>query len=157
MVSVILPVYNEEKVLKNNVKSLEQILEKMFNEFEIIISEDGSTDNTVEIAKSLGLSISDVYGVATFYSFLSTKPLGRNVIRVCKSLPCFLKNCQTIIKSIEREIGIKPGETTPDGKFSFQLTNCIGACEKAPAMMINNDVYTDLTPSKISQILRSFK
>jgi len=111
----------------------------------------------IEMAKSLDLSVSDVYGVATFYSFLSTKPLGKNVIRVCKSLPCFLKNCQTIIKSIEREIGIKPGETTPDGKFSFQLTNCIGACEKAPAMMINNDVYTDLTPSKISQILRSFK
>ena len=111
----------------------------------------------IEMAESLGLSISDVCGVATFYSFLSTKPLGRNVIRVCKSLPCFLKNCQTIIKSIEREIGIKPGETTPDGKFSFQLTNCIGACEKAPAMMINNDVYTDLTPNKISQILRSFK
>jgi len=111
----------------------------------------------IEIAKSLDLSVSDVYGVATFYSLLSTKPLGRNVIRICKSLPCFLKNSQTIIESVEREIGIKPGETTPDGKFSFQLTNCIGACDEAPAMMINNDVYTDLTPNKISQTLRSYK
>ena len=110
-----------------------------------------------ELAKSLGLSVSEVYGVATFYSFLSTKPLGRNVIRICKSLPCFLKNCQTIIKSVEKEIGIKPGETTPDGRFSFQLTNCIGACDKAPAMMINNDVYVDLTQKKISQILQAYK
>jgi len=110
-----------------------------------------------ELAKSLGLSVSEVYGVATFYSFLSTKPLGRNVIRICKSLPCFLKNCQTIIKSVEKEIGIKPGETTPDGRFSFQLTNCIGACDKAPAMMINSDVHVDLTPKKISQILQTYK
>ena len=110
-----------------------------------------------EMAESLGLSVSDVYGVATFYSFLSTKPQGRNVIRICKSLPCFLKNYQTIIESVKREIGIKPGETTPDGKFSFELTNCIGSCDKAPAMMLNNDVHVDLTPGKISQILRACK
>ena len=76
-----------------------------------------------ELAESLGLSISEVYGVATFYSFLSTKPQGRNVIRVCQSMPCFLKNSQSIIESVEKEIGIKPGETTPDGRFSFELTN----------------------------------
>ena len=111
----------------------------------------------VELAKSLGFSLSEVYGVATFYSFLATKPLGKNVIRVCKSLPCYLKHSQTIINGIEREIGIKPGETTPDGRFSFQLTNCIGACDKAPAMMINDDVHVDLTPNKISQILKAYK
>ncbi|MFC2017237.1 NADH-quinone oxidoreductase subunit NuoE [Chloroflexota bacterium] len=110
-----------------------------------------------EVAQSLDIPISEVYGVATFYSFLSIKPLGRNVIRICKSLPCHLKNSQMIIKSVEDEVGIKPGETTPDGKFSFLLTNCIGACDKAPAMMINNDVYVDLTPRKISQILKACK
>jgi NADH-quinone oxidoreductase subunit E len=114
-----------------------------------------SEKTIVKIAKSLDIPISDVYGVATFYSFLSTKPQGRNIIRVCKSLPCFLKNSETIIKSVEEELGIKPGETTNDGKFAFQLTNCIGACDKAPAMLINNDVYTDLTPRKISQILKT--
>jgi len=111
----------------------------------------------VELAKTLDISISDVYGVATFYSFLSTEPQGRNVIKICKSLPCFLKNCQTIIEAVGNEIGIKPGETTPDGKFSFQLTNCIGACDRAPAMMINDDFYVDLTPKKISQILKACK
>ncbi len=116
-----------------------------------------SEESMAELAKSLDLSISDVYGVATFYSFLSAKPLGRNIIRICKSIPCYLKNCQIIINTVEKEIGIKPGETTPDGKFSFQLTNCIGACDKAPAMMINNDVYDNLTPSKISKILKAYK
>ncbi len=110
-----------------------------------------------EVAQSLSISISEVYGVATFYSFLSTKPLGRYVIRICQSLPCFLRNYQTIVKAVAAEIGIEPGETTPDGKFSFQLTNCIGVCDKAPAMMINNDVYVDLTPRKISQILKTCK
>lgn len=111
----------------------------------------------VELAKSLDISISDVYGVATFYSFLSTRPQGKNIIRICKSMPCFLKNSQIIIESVEKGIGIKPGETTPDGKFCFQLINCIGVCDKAPAMMINNEVYVNLTPSKISQILKAYK
>ena len=109
------------------------------------------------IADALKVFTSQVYSVATFCPFLSTKPRGRNVIRICKSLPCFLKNSEMIIKSVEQEIGINPGETTPDGKFSFELTNCIGACDRAPAVMINNDVYGDLTPSKIAQILELYK
>jgi len=110
-----------------------------------------------EFAASNSVSVSDLYGVATFYSFLATKPQGRYVIRICKSLPCFLNNSDMIIKAVEQEIGIKPGEITDDGKFSFELTNCIGACDKAPAMMINSEVYGDLTPEKISGILDSFE
>ncbi len=110
-----------------------------------------------ELASSLGISISEVYGVATFYSFLSTKPQGRNVIKICKSLPCFLKNSQLIIEGVEQEIRIKPGETTPNGRFSFQLANCIGACDKAPAMMINDEIYGDLTPKKIAGILKTYQ
>jgi NADH-quinone oxidoreductase E subunit len=110
-----------------------------------------------ELAESLEIPINEVYGVASFYSFLSIKPLGRNVIRVCKSLPCYLKNCQIIIEAVEKELGIKPGETTADGRFSFQLTNCIGLCDRAPAMMINDDAHVDLTPEKISQILKSYQ
>ena len=116
-----------------------------------------SQETIAELAESLGLSISEVYGVATFYSFLSAKPQGRNVIRICKSLPCYLKNAQTIIESVQKAIGIKPGQTTPDGRFSFELTNCIGACDKAPAMMINNDVHRDLTPRKIAKILKAYE
>lgn len=110
-----------------------------------------------EVAQSLNITVSEVYGVATFYSFLSTRPLGRNVIRICQSLPCYLKNSQMIINSIADKLGIKPGETTSDGKFSFELTNCIGACDKAPAMLINNDLHGNLTPNKISQLLKVYK
>jgi NADH-quinone oxidoreductase subunit E len=116
-----------------------------------------SQETVAELAESLGLSISEVYGVASFYSFLSIKPQGRNVIRICKSIPCYLKDSQTIIEGVRKAIGIKPGETTADGRFSFELTNCIGACDRAPAMMINDDVHVDLTPKKISQILKAYK
>ena len=109
-----------------------------------------------EIAQSLNLGVSEVYGVATFYSFLSTRPLGRHVIRVCKSLPCYLKNARMIIESVHKAIGIGPGETTPDGAFSFELTNCIGACDKAPAMLVNHDIHGNLTPDKISEVLKSY-
>ncbi len=113
------------------------------------------TDEAIaDIARSLDVSVSDVYGVTTFYSFLSKKPLGKYVIRICQSLPCYLKNSPMIIKCIMDELGIKPGETTPDGNFSLQLTNCIGACDKAPAMLINDEVYGDLTQERISQILK---
>jgi NADH:ubiquinone oxidoreductase subunit E/ferredoxin len=107
-------------------------------------------------AESLNLSVSDVYGVATFYSFLSTKPLGTNVIRVCKNLPCYLKGSEIILKGIKDAIGIKPGEVTRDKKFSLELANCIGACDQAPAMLINQEVYGELTPRKISKILRRY-
>jgi NADH-quinone oxidoreductase subunit E len=109
------------------------------------------------VAQTLGIPIGEVYGVATFYSFLTTKPTGRNVIRVCKSLPCYLKHSKMIIEAIEAEIGIKPGETTADRRFSLELTNCIGACDKAPAMLVNDDVHGELTPDKIAQVLSSYK
>jgi len=110
-----------------------------------------------KLADEIGATKSDVYGVATFYSFLSVKPLGRNVIRICRTLPCHIKNGQAIIDSLTKALGIKPGETTADGKFTFTLTNCIGACDKAPAMLINEDVHGDLTPEKIAGILKAYK
>ena len=116
-----------------------------------------SKDTIAELAAALGLSISEVYGVATFYSFLSIKPQGRNVIRICKSLPCYLKDAQTIVDGVRKEIGFGPGETSADGRFSFELTNCIGACDGAPAMMVNDDVHTGLTPKKIAKILQGYK
>jgi NADH:ubiquinone oxidoreductase subunit E len=108
-----------------------------------------------QTARSTGLSVGEVYGVATFYHFLSTRPLGRNVIRMCKSIPCYLKSSQLVIETLQEELGIVPGETTPDGKFSLQLTNCIGACDQAPAMLLNHDLHGNLTPARIAQIIES--
>ena len=108
------------------------------------------------MAGSLSLPVSDVYGVATFYSFVSTSALGRHVIRICKSVPCHLQDAEMIIKAIEETLSISPGETTSDGRFSFELTNCIGACDQAPAMLVDDEVHGHLTPEKISEILRSY-
>lgn len=109
------------------------------------------------LAESLDMPLNDVYGVASFYSFISLKPLGRNVIRVCQSLPCYMKHGQAIVECLARELGIKPGETTADRRFSLQLTNCIGLCDQAPAMMINDDAHGDLTPDRIDEILKKYK
>jgi NADH-quinone oxidoreductase subunit E len=116
-----------------------------------------SEEFVTETAQALAIPVSEVYGVATFYSFLSTRPLGRNVIRVCKSVPCYLQNSLMIIDALKNELGIAPGETTPDGAFSLELTNCIGECDKAPAMLINSDVHGALTPNKINKILQLYK
>jgi NADH-quinone oxidoreductase E subunit len=114
-------------------------------------------DAMLDIADALDVMPNDVYEVATFYSFLSTVPLGENVIRICKSTPCFLKNHDVIVKAVEKELDISVGEVTSDGKFSLHLTNCIGACDKAPAMMINKKTYGNLTSDKVKEILEEYK
>jgi NADH:ubiquinone oxidoreductase subunit E len=110
-----------------------------------------------ELAKAMNIPESEVYGVASFYSFLSTEIKGKHIIRICRSLPCYIKHSQMIIDAVEKELGIKPGETTEDGLYSLELTNCIGACDKAPAMMIDNDVHGNLTAEKISGILKLYR
>ena len=110
----------------------------------------------VEVSEALGVTLGDVYGVATFYSFLSTWPLGRHVIRICKSVPCCMKDAERLIEWIGKELGIGPGETTPDGRFTLTLTNCIGACDQAPAILIGDEVYGQLTPERIAEVLKSF-
>jgi NADH:ubiquinone oxidoreductase subunit E len=77
------------------------------------------------------------------------------VIRICKSLPCFQKDAPLVIAGVQQAIGISPGEITADGRFSFELTNCIGACDEAPAMLLDDMVYGNLTPGKIADILRT--
>ena len=110
-----------------------------------------------EISNSLGISLGDVFGVASFYSFLSVEPRGRNTIMICRSVPCYLKKSEMIVETVAGEVGIGVGETSADGRFSFGLTNCIGACDNAPAMLVNSDVHGDLTPKRISQILKSYR
>lgn len=115
-----------------------------------------SREVLLEISRLLEVPVSAVFGVSSFYSFLSARPKGRNIIRVCGSVPCYLKNSQMVLASLADEMGIGPGESTADGRFSCELTNCIGACDAAPAMLVNDDVHGDLTAEKIAAILRSY-
>ena len=115
-----------------------------------------SDDFITRLSKQLKLSRSEIYGVTTFYAFLSTRPLGKHVIRVCRSLPCYLKHSLMLIEAIGQTLGIAPGETTEDGNFSLELTNCIGACDQAPALMINQELHGNLTADMIPKLLESY-
>ena len=114
-------------------------------------------DTISSLASSIKLPLHEVYAVASFYSFLSLRPKGRHVIRICRSLPCEMKNSLDMKGFIEREVGIMPGQTTPDGRFSLEITNCLGLCDQAPAMLIDNDPHVSLTPGKILDILELYK
>ena len=110
----------------------------------------------VEVAKELDISAAEVYGTASFYTFLDTKVRGKYVIRVCKTITCSIKGKGEIIQTLEDMLKIKVGETTSDMQFSLVETNCIGWCHKAPAMLINDTPYTELTTEKVVEIIKGY-
>ncbi|MCX8054773.1 MAG: NADH-quinone oxidoreductase subunit NuoE [Ignavibacteria bacterium] len=136
----------------NKRESLLPILQGVFDEQRYV-----SDEAMVEIARHLDISSAEVYGKATFYHFLSTKPLGKYVIRVCKTIVCDMKNKKEIVATLENLLKIKMGETTNNRKFSLLYTNCLGWCHKAPAMLVNDEVYTELTPDKVRDIVTMYK
>jgi NADH-quinone oxidoreductase subunit E len=111
----------------------------------------------IRLADELGLAVVDVYSTATFYRGLPLRLQGKHVIRMCKSVPCYLKHNGLVIHAVERELGIGPGQTSQDGLFSLELVNCIGACDKAPAMMIDDEVFGDLTAERVTEILAGYR
>jgi NADH:ubiquinone oxidoreductase 24 kD subunit len=110
-----------------------------------------------EIARLLDIHPVEVYSVISFYSFLSTEPKGKYIIRLCKTISCDMQGKDSVAKAIQRELGINFGETTKDKKFTLEYTNCVGMCDQGPAMIINERVYTKLTPEKAIQILNELK
>ncbi len=110
----------------------------------------------VEVAKELDISAAEVYGTASFYTFLDTRERGKYIIRVCKTITCSMKGKNEIIQVLEDMLKIKVGETTSDKLFSLVETNCIGWCHKAPAILINEMPYTELTPEKVVEIIKSY-
>jgi len=115
-----------------------------------------SERSMAEIAREIDLPAADVYGTASFYSFLETKQTGRYIIRVCKTITCAMKGKNQVLFAIQEMLKVKLGETTPDKRFTLLETNCLGWCHKAPAMLINDEVYTELTPEKVREILSSY-
>ncbi len=115
-----------------------------------------SKQDMVDVARELDISAADVYGTATFYSFLDTEPRGKYIIRICKTISCAMKGKNEILATIQEILKLNLGETSPDKKFSLLEANCIGWCHKAPAMLINDTPYTELTPEKVTDILREY-
>lgn len=108
------------------------------------------------VADGLGISLSEVYGVATFYSRFSLTPKGKHRISVCLGTACYVKGADKILAEVEKKLGIKSGECTADGLFSIDSCRCVGACGLAPVMMIDEDVYGKLTPDQVDKIIDKY-
>ncbi|MCX6150121.1 MAG: NADH-quinone oxidoreductase subunit NuoE [Ignavibacteriales bacterium] len=110
-----------------------------------------------EVARLLDIHPVEVYSVISFYSFLSSKPQGRNIVRLCQTITCDMSGKEAVAMAVERELGIKFGETTKDKKVTLEYANCLGMCDQGPAMIVNDRVFSHLTPEKAVQILNEIK
>lgn len=108
------------------------------------------------VAAKLGISPADVYGVISFYSFFTDKPLGRHKINVCTGTACFVKGAGKVLDEFKRRLGVSEGETTADGKFFLGALRCVGACSLAPVVMVDDRVYGNMTADRVAEVLKDF-
>jgi len=106
-----------------------------------------------ELAKMMGITVADIIGTATFYSMFSLEPRGRHIIRLCESPPCYVMGEEDILAAIQAKLGIGFGGTTADGCFTLEPSSCLGACGVAPVMMVDEEIYGNLTQAKVGEIL----
>lgn len=116
-----------------------------------------SDDSLHELASFMEMSAEDLDSVATFYNLIFRKPVGRNVILLCDSISCYVMGYEKIYDHLRARLHIKFGESTPDGKFTLLPNCCLGTCDHAPAMMINGELYKNLTPDRLDEILHDYK
>jgi NADH-quinone oxidoreductase subunit E/NADP-reducing hydrogenase subunit HndA len=114
-------------------------------------------DLQVKVAETLGISLSEVYGVITFYAFFALKPKGKFNVSVCKGTACYVRGAPKVLASLEKVLGIKPGDTTSDGDFSLEVVYCLGACGLSPVMTVNKDVHARLKQVRIPEILGRYR
>ena len=105
------------------------------------------------LADILDIHPVEVYGVASFYSFIGHKPKGRFIIRLCRTLPCEMHGKERVARQLENDLGICFGETTADGNFTLEWANCLGMCDQGPALLVNERIYTQVTPESVHDIL----
>ncbi|MBF7731502.1 NADH-quinone oxidoreductase subunit NuoE [Pseudomonas sp. N040] len=108
------------------------------------------------IGEVLGIPASDVEGVATFYSQIFRQPVGRHIIRVCDSMTCYIGGHESVVESLGQQLGIGLGQTSADGRFTLLPVCCLGNCDKAPALMIDDDTFGDITPEDVSRLLETY-
>ena len=107
-----------------------------------------------QVAKRLGLTVGEVYSTASFYTLFRMEPVGRHVIQVCEGLSCWLNDgAERVVDYVSAKLGIRPGETTKDGRFTLETVQCLASCGTAPAMRVNDQLYENLSPASIDDIL----
>ncbi len=146
---------NIAEIVNSHGKGREYLL-PILNEINIKYGHVGE-NSLIEISKEMDIPIGEIHGVLSFYSFLDHKKYGKYVIRLCRTISCELAKKDRIVKVLENELAIKFGETTVDNLFTLTYTNCIGQCDRGPAMLINDEVYGSLTPEKVFNILEKYR
>jgi NADH-quinone oxidoreductase subunit E len=116
-----------------------------------------SDDSLRDVARYLDMTTDELDSVATCYNFIFRKPVGKHVILVCDSVTCWIMGHENLLEHIEQRLHIKLGQTTGDGRFTLLPAACLGACEKAPAMMVNDRLYGKLTPARIDEVLDQYR
>ncbi|MBU0758258.1 MAG: NADH-quinone oxidoreductase subunit NuoE [Nanoarchaeota archaeon] len=144
-------IQNVLKKCKDSKNSVE-VLQELQKEFGFL-----PRDALCKVSDALNIPLVDLYGVATFYTQFKLHPEGKYLIAMCRGTACHVKNSKKLLEYLEKKLDIKSGQTTQDNKFTIECVNCIGACAKAPAMMINDEVYGDLTEKKIDKIIGELK
>ena len=140
------------KSLGNNRSSLLEILQAIQKRYNFI-----SDFAQQEVARLLNIHPVEVYSTISFYSFLHSKPIGRNIVRICRTISCNMKGQKNIETVVIKELGINFGETTKDRRITLEYTNCLGMCDVAPAMLVNERVYTKIDPETAVKILKDIK
>jgi NADH-quinone oxidoreductase subunit E len=112
-----------------------------------------SDEAIVYVADLLGFTPARIEGVATFYTMYNRKPVGKYHVQICRNLSCSLLGAEHLIEHVSRKLGIRPGETTPDGKFTLSGAECLGSCGTAPVLQLNDDYHENLTEEKIDALL----
>lgn len=122
--------------------------------------------NTIDVVQGPGaadiqpqsfVSESQLFGLASFYQMLSTKPVGRHVIRFCESAPCHVMGGRQLFQAIKEQVQLQPGETSPDGRWTLLVTSCLGVCGVGPVVLIDEDIYGNVTPDQLAEILERYE
>ncbi|MGI6620732.1 MAG: NADH-quinone oxidoreductase subunit NuoE [Bacillota bacterium] len=114
-------------------------------------------DVQVKVAETLGVSLSEVYGVISFYSLFRERPRGKYVISICQGTACYVRGAPEVLARLEKELGIKAGDTTEDGLFTIEVVRCLGACGLAPVMTVNKDTHGRMTEDKVPAIINYYR
>ncbi|MBP7102705.1 MAG: NAD(P)H-dependent oxidoreductase subunit E [Bacteroidales bacterium] len=148
-----------KEMIENLTKKYGKSRESLMPILQAVVEKENylSEEAMNEIAKQLDISAAQVYGTASFYSFLDTEPRGKYVIRVCKSIIAEMKGKKEIIRTLENVLKVKVGHTTPDNMFSLLETNDIGWSDQEPSMLVNEKPYTNLTPEKVISIINEYR
>jgi NADH-quinone oxidoreductase subunit E len=115
-----------------------------------------SDEHVAEVADLLGMTVDELDAVATFYAFIFRKPVGRHVILVCDSITCWLMGYESLMDAFKKELGISWGETTADDRFTLLPSSCLGECDHAPVVIVDDQVHRDVTPEQIASILGKY-